>query len=361
MDTKIVILDILWYRNNKLIRSNDHFKIDIDYDRFESTLTILSVSQESVGFYQCKAINDVSTNVTTAKFSLTSTSKTSTTTTTTTSIAKIDETKVAKEKTKKMKKIVKKKIENEATKDHKLDVASTQQVDIPKEEIKKTTASSSSNNTVKVFKTTNITEEENVEIHEEIEEIRIKIYKELITEEDLQNFKIADEVNEILDMIEASKFGTGELPLRELATIGYLVQRGITVNEITHLYNADSFPALKYPESQAALVQLVEREGHGTLISEVLTEETVTDEKELAATVGFRAFMRMIEQTHITIEEVITNFQHEDFITHEWKHGEARERIVESEGSVGSRDVLSTGKLVCWILNCQRLVNQLRL
>lgn len=352
METKIEILDILWYRNNKLIKSNDHFKIDIDYDRFETTLTILSVSQESVGFYQCKAINDVATNVTMAKFSLTSTSSIITTTATTTSIAKIDETKVAKEKTKKVKKIVKKKIENETTKEHKLDVAaSTQQqvVDKSKEEITKTAASSSSKNTVKVFKTTNITEEENVEIHEEIEEIRIKIYKELITEKDLENFKIADEVNEILDMIEASKFGSGELPLRELATIGYLVQRGITVNEITHLYNADSFPALKYPESQAALVQLVEREGHGTLISEVLTEETVTDEKELAATVGFRAFMRMIEQTHITIEEVITNFQHEDFITHEWKHGEARERIVESEESVGSRDVLSTGKSVCWI------------
>lgn len=219
-------------------------------------------------------------------------------------------------------------------------------VEIPKEETEKTTQSSSTRNTVQIHKSTNITEEENVEIHEEIEDIRIKIYKELITEKDLENFKIADEVNEVLDMIEASKFGSGEMPLRELATIGYLVQRGITVNEITHLYNVDSFPALKYPESQAALVQLVEREGHGTLISEVLTEETVTDEKKLAATVGFRAFMRMIEQTHITIEEVITNFKQEDFISHEWKLGEARERIVESEESIGSREVLSTGKLV---------------
>lgn len=308
----------------------------------------MSVSQEFEGFYQCKAVNDVSTDVTMAKFTLSSTSSTTTTTTTSTSMTKTDETKVVKEKSKKVKKFVKKRVENESTKIHKseLDITPVQQV-VPKEDIKKPTASSSSsNNTVKIFRTTNIKEEENVEIHEEIEEIRIKIYKELISEKDLENFKIADEVNEILDMIEASKFGTGEMPLRELATIGYLVQRGITVNEITHLYNADSFPALKYPESQAALVQLVEREGHGTLISEVLTEETVTDEKQLAATVGFRAFMRMIEQSHITIEEVITNFKHEDFITHEWKRGEARERIVESEESVGSREVLSTGKLV---------------
>lgn len=307
----------------------------------------MSATQESEGFYQCKAVNDLSTNVTMAKFSL---SSTSTIQTTTTSITKTDETKVSKEKMKKVKKIVKKKTDSESIKLHKseLNITPAQNVvvEIPKEETKISTAvSSSSSNTVKIVKSTNISETENVEIHEEIEEIRVKIYKELISEEDLRNFKIADEVNEVLDMIEASKFGSGEMPLRELATIGYLVQRGITVNEVTHLYNADSFPALKYPESQAALVQLVEREGHGTLISEVMTEESVMDETELAATAGFRAFMRMIEQSHITIEEVITNFKQEDFITHEWKHGEARERIVESEGSVGSREVLSTGKL----------------
>lgn len=309
-------------------------------------MTIVSVSCENEGFYQCKAVNDVSMNVTTAKFSLAATS--TTTTATATSVTKADDTKIVKEKTKKVKKFVKKKMEKEESNVHKTEINITPE--IPKEETKRTTqSSSSSRKTVQVFKTTNISEEENVEIHEDIEEIRIKIYKELLSEKDLENFKIADEVNEILDMIEASKFGSGEMPLRELATIGYLVQRGITVSEITHLYNADSFPALKYPESQAALVQLVERQGHGTLISEVMTEETVTDEKELAATVGFRAFMRMIEQSHITIEQVITNFKQEDFITHEWKHGEARERIVESsDRSVTSREVLSTGKLVQW-------------
>lgn len=333
----IYFLEILWYHNNHLIKSKNAYKIDIDYDRYESTLTIVCASAESEGFYQCKAVNDISTNVTMAKFSLCSTSTMETTTT----VTKTDEAKVLKEKTKKVKKIVKKKTENETARS-----GMNKTVEVAKAETKKSSASSSTSNTVKIVKTTNISESENVEIHEEIEEIRIKIYKELITEEDLKNFKIADEVNEILDMIEASKFGSGEMPLRELATIGYLVQRGITVNEVTHLYNADSFPALKYPESQAALVQLVERQGHGTLISEVMTEETVTDEKELAATVGFRAFMRMIEQSHITIEEVITNFKQEDFITHEWKHGEARERIVESEGSVCSREVLSTGKLM---------------
>lgn len=289
----------------------------------------------------------MSTNVTRAKFDLCSKSTVTTTTTTTTKEEHIDQ-KI--EKTKRARKIVRRKIE--VPKLHKtvVDIMPTPAkviVDIPKPTPVPTSKSTSAQKTVQVFKQTNVTEEQNIEIHEEIEEIRVKIYKELITEQDIANFKMADEVNEVLHFIEAHRFGTGEMPLRELATIGYLVQRGITVTEITHLYNADTFPALKNPESQAALVQLVEREGHGKLISEVLTEETVVDDEHMfASTVGFRAFMRMIQQQHVTIEEVIANFKEEDFIAQEWQHGEVRERLVvttEGREYVESRAV-STGK-----------------
>lgn len=315
--------------------------------RYESTLTILSVSHEYEGYYQCRAINDVSMNVTRAKFilSMTSSSTTTTTTETTNTTKTTIKTEEHQEKSeKRQKKIVKKKIAPKISHKSVIEIVPTPTqiiVEIPKE----TTAETKK--TVQILKETKISTEENIEIHEEIEEIRVKIYKELISQEDLDNFKIADEVNEVLEMIEASKFGAGEQPLRELATIGYLVQRGITVSEITHLYNADTFPALKNPDAQAALVQFVEREGHGTIISEVLTEETVEDDTSLAATVGFRAFMRMIQMRHVTIEQVITNFKQEDFASQEWKYGEAKEKIVESsDGSeyMGSREVLSTGK-----------------
>lgn len=284
----------------------------------------------------------MSTNVTRAKFDLCSKS-----TVTTTTITKEEHIEQKSEKTKRARKIVRRKVELPKLHKTVVDIMPAPAkviVDIPKP----TSKSSSAQKTVQVFKHTNITEEQDIEIHEEIEEIRVKIYKELITEQDIANFKMADEVNEVLQFIEAHKFGTGEMPLRELATIGYLVQRGITVTEITHLYNADTFPALKNPESQAALVQLVEREGHGKLISEVLTEETVIDDEHMfASTVGFRAFMRMIQQQHVTIEEVIANFKEEDFIAQEWQHGEVRERLVvttEGREYVQSRAV-STGKL----------------
>lgn len=154
-----------------------------------------------------------------------------------------------------------------------------------------------------------------------LEEIIQKV-EELIVNEEI---KMAKEVTEILEQIKAKEFGPGEHPLRELAEIGYLVRNGITVKEVTVLYHEDKFPSLKSPEAQSALVNVVERKGHGPLISEVLTEETTVDEKVLAATVGFRAFMKMIELKHATVEETITMFTPDDFIQHAWESKEITE------------------------------------
>lgn len=141
---------------------------------------------------------------------------------------------------------------------------------------------------------------------------------EKIIEEQEKN--IAEEVEEVMEMLNAPEFGPGEQPLRELATIGYLVRHGITVYEINEsLYRTDKFPALKTPDAQNALVQLVERKGHGPLITQVLTEETTTDESIVAATVGFRAFMKMVELQHATVEEIITHFTPEDFRPRAWE------------------------------------------
>lgn len=147
---------------------------------------------------------------------------------------------------------------------------------------------------------------------------------EKIIEEEREN--IAREVEDIMELFNAPEFGPGEQPLRELATIGYLVRQGVTVYEINEsLYRTDKFPALKTPDAQNALVQLVERKGHGPLISQVLTEETTTDESIVTATVGFRAFMKMVELQHATVEEVITHFTPEDFRPRAWEVTEVTE------------------------------------
>lgn len=157
---------------------------------------------------------------------------------------------------------------------------------------------------------------------------KLKVREEVSIEEivERQRESIAREVEEIMETLHAKEFGPGEAPLRELATIGFLVRQGVSVNEINEsLYRTDNFPALKTPEAQNALVQLVEREGHGPLITQVLTEETTTDESVVAATVGFRVFMRMIELQHVTVEEVLTHFAPEDFRPRAWEVTEATE------------------------------------
>lgn len=139
--------------------------------------------------------------------------------------------------------------------------------------------------------------------------------------------KMAKEVSHMLEFIHAKDFGPGEQPLREIAEISFLLNNGITVKEVTVLYDENKFPSLKSAQVQSALVNVVERKGHGTLISEVLTEETTIDESKLAATVGFRAFMKMVEANYVTIEEVITQFTPEDFIQRVWESKDVTEVI----------------------------------
>lgn len=133
------------------------------------------------------------------------------------------------------------------------------------------------------------------------------------------------EVNELLEVINAKEFGPGESPLRELAKIGYMLRNGITTQQIESLYDSKHFPALIVPQSQSALVQLVERQGHGALITQILTEETAQDETVVAAKAGFRAFLRMVEMKHSSVEEVIAHFYPEDFKPRSWEQKEARE------------------------------------
>lgn len=81
-------------------------------------------------------------------------------------------------------------------------------------------------------------------------------------------------------------------------------------------YSADQFPALRTAPAQSAMVTLVEREGHSVLISETLTSESTTEQTLIGV---FRAFLRMIELKHTTIEEVLTLFSPQDFQTQSWE------------------------------------------
>jgi hypothetical protein len=89
----------------------------------------------------------------------------------------------------------------------------------------------------------------------------------------------------------------------------------VSAQEVISEYEAGLFPALKKPEAQMAMVQLVEREGYGAVIAEVVAEESAVSSEERLAATGFRALMKVVEQGSAQIEEVMTHIEPEDF---EW-------------------------------------------
>lgn len=331
------------------MKATENVVINTNVEIMKSTLIILNVTNEHVGFYQCKAINDVSEDCTKAKLELASSSMGMASTTTKTASTEILTESTAKEssktKTEKKTKTLKKGTSKIAKQRVTADSAETKAI-VKREEYQGNFVERqeqqkkqhiSNMNSVRVIKKATHAEDADVEIIEETEEIHIKVYKEAYSAEEIENFKVADEVNSILETIQAHQFGSGEQPLRELATVAHLLKKGVEITEIIQLYDADFFPALKLPESQSALVQLVERQGYENLITEILNTESIQDEHMLASTVGFRAFMRLVEITRNTVEELIMNFKFEDFVSQEWKHKEIKENefveITESRVS----------------------------
>lgn len=339
----------MWYHNSKFLKASESVVINTNVELMKSTLIILNVTNEHTGSYQCKAINDVSEDCTNAKLELASSSMgTATAVTTKTASTEIETESTAKEtsktKSEKKTKTVKKGTTKVAKQHITADSAETKAI-VKREAIQGDFVGRSQEhkqhisnaNSVRVITKATHTEEADVEIIEETEEIHIKVYKEAYSAEEIENFKVADEVNSILETIQAHQFGSGEQPLRELATVAHLIKKGVEITEIIQLYDADFFPALKLPESQSALVQLVERQGYENLIAEILNTESTQDEHLLASTIGFRAFMRLVEITRNSVEELIANFKFEDFVSQEWKHKEIKENefveITESRVS----------------------------
>lgn len=309
-------------------------------------MTILNVTYEDIGFYTCKLINEIGMTMTRGKFDI------STTATVTEEVVKGRKGKGKKKVAKKVKpviiptayesseeeetqletttiEIVPAAVSNETT----MDVIKVRQpVSILVEESGKSEeilvkdreiADKELQLETKIVEETEViskTITSTVEISETVNIIREKISQKSISIEDMIELRQHQQVNLLLETIEAKSFGViGESALRDLATMSLLIRHGCTIIEIIYMYEQNIFISLKKPEAQSALVQLVEREGHEELISQILTESSAEDETTLAATVGFKAFIRMIETCEISIETVIRKFVREDFITQDWK------------------------------------------
>lgn len=385
-----ISIDVVWYKNDKLVRNTENLKIRIQDTK--SILTIKSATLEDVGTYTCKAVSEIGLAVTKAKLYVQE-------------LPQYEKQQIQLKKAKELEEKIKlEKVTLDKKKEERKksrgsvsfekgkelgsvtvqEVHTTENTEIIEETLEKEVKAKpimpimepvstsaiatckkidSVEETVKerpeikakvkiselqpITVSTTVLEDSIREIQEEkkpklrkakseliervsqtatISEVQIREVIERVTKIIKREEKhMTKAIEETLEFTKVREFGPGETPLRELAEIGFLFQKGVTVDDVTVLYQADKFPGLKTPVAQSAMVNLVERQGHGALISQVLTEETTTDERIVAATIGFRAFMRMVEMKHATVEEVIVNFAPDDFKTPAWESVEAHE------------------------------------
>lgn len=361
-ELKYSFSEILWYKDDKVIRTDDHQVIENEDNK--TICRIANATKTSEGVYMCKAVSDIGMAITKAKLQVFKAGE---------KIKKL-KAKEIKEKVKAEKAMKRGKdvVEKDAAKEvvENLDVTTVTEVQaieatksikkVSKEKAQVILTEAEHIETVDVAsykksdkKPVDIPKSEKLEPiltpHDYI--ISSQQQKEESAEPFDQTFDMqtgiikmvegdtlmAIEVNDILEVINAKEFGPGESPLRELAKIGYMLRKGVSIEQIEGLYDSEYFPALRVPQSQSALVRLVERQGHGALITEVLTEETAQDENILAAKAGFRAFLKMVELKHNSVEEVIAHLYPEDFIPRSWEQKEAQEVIIVLSISVISQ------------------------
>lgn len=302
----------------------------------KSTLLIKSVTQEDFGYYVCKAMNDAGEVITRAKL--------------------IESSKafMTEEEIEENQKKIEKRMAKKAKVSRKLSLVQGQTlssvnfeatVEGRKSSKSSKKVSSESVDVAASFKTKSkkaprtdrredvsseltITKTENI-IVQQIEETYIKEVEHRTCEKtititdfkDLNELKNSEEVNQLLMRFENKNFQTGIEPLRELATISFMIQKGLNATEIDKLFQANLFPELQTPESQSALVQLLERQGHASLVSEVLSEKSEHEiDENYVATAGFRAFMKMVEKKNVNIEEIVLSISPDDFNANNWKH-----------------------------------------
>lgn len=343
-----IFLEIIWYKDGKVIRTDNQFIVE--NKEKQTTCTIRKAVKDLEGVYMCKAVSDIGVAVTKATLQVYEAGR------------KVKKIKQQKEKVK-TKQVLdyteeiidepkeKQPIDDKITSTDNIERQVVEKTDtiekIAKNKSKVIVDKGESVETVEIVSNKKVVKKDKTQPEQEplspiITPEEYMVSSQDQKEETVQPFegvyetkkgittmvdtdRVVAEINELLEVINAKEFGPGESPLRELAKIGYMLRKGVTIDEIESLYDSQYFPSLRVPQSQSALVQLVERQGHGALITEVLTEETAQEEDVIAAKVGFKAFLKMVELKHSSVEEVIAHFYPEDFKPRSWEQKEANE------------------------------------
>ena len=104
-----------------------------------------------------------------------------------------------------------------------------------------------------------------------------------------------------------------EGPMKAMADIRLRLEHGASVNEVNAAYEAHEFPELEKVDSQMAMIKAVERVGQSASVHEVLLQECIGKKEVDLQNVGFKALISTLSKESFKVDEVITQFQPEDF------------------------------------------------
>jgi hypothetical protein len=104
-----------------------------------------------------------------------------------------------------------------------------------------------------------------------------------------------------------------EGPLKAIADIRLRIEHGASVNEVNAAYEAHAFPELERVEAQMAMIKVVEKVGQSAIVQEVLAQECTGKNEVDLQDVGFKALISTLAKESFKVDEIITQFQPEDF------------------------------------------------
>ena len=101
--------------------------------------------------------------------------------------------------------------------------------------------------------------------------------------------------------------------MKAIADIRMRIEHGASSTEVISAYEAHEFPELEKVESQMAMIKAVERVGQSSTVQAVLEQECLGKKEIDLQNVGFKALISTIEKESFKVDEVITQFQEDDF------------------------------------------------
>ena len=137
-------------------------------------------------------------------------------------------------------------------------------------------------------------------------------------------------MEEVVGMaLNPEEFNLKTRPVVEMAQISTFLNEGISCQEVLALVQAGDLPALRQPETQWPLVQVMDKLGHSATVSQVIVEEPTlnletsemqtTEEKVdkfiSTQSIGLRSLLKMAVQESLNTTDIVSQTKTEEVVS----------------------------------------------